>query len=189
MRLLLVHHSASPNGYAAGDVPRVLESFRRYHTGTKGWPDVAYNLFVDAYGGCWEGRAGSLEGPVQADATGGSAGSAQLVCLVGDHTSAPVPAAARETLVRVLAWLAVRDGVSTAPGAVASFVSRGSNRFPAGAPVRTPTLSGHRDLSLTTCPGDAAYALVRGDLPDEVHAAATVLLVTPRRRRRVIRAG
>jgi hypothetical protein len=35
-------------------------------------------------GSIWETRAGSLAGPVVADATGGNQGYAQLVCLIGD---------------------------------------------------------------------------------------------------------
>jgi hypothetical protein len=68
----------------------------------------------------------------------------------------------------VLAWLARRDGVDVTPGAVTSFTSRGSNRWPAGATVQTTTIAGHRDMSRTACPGDAAYARVVGDLPSLV---------------------
>ncbi|MEO5678995.1 MAG: hypothetical protein ABIS47_04920, partial [Acidimicrobiales bacterium] len=44
VRFLLVHHTASSNAYAAGDVPGVLRSIYGYHTGPKGWPDIAYNF-------------------------------------------------------------------------------------------------------------------------------------------------
>ena len=60
------------------------------HTGPdKGWPDVAYNFFVAPDGSVWEGRAGSLDGPVTADATGGNQGYSQLVCLLGNHVDVP----------------------------------------------------------------------------------------------------
>src|SRR5688500_18291358 len=51
-----------------------------------------------------------------------------------------------------------------------TFVSRGSNRWPAGASVTTSTIAGHRDMSMTTCPGDAAYPLVKEAFPAEVTA-------------------
>ena len=73
----------------------------------KGWTDVCYEFFVDRDGDVWEGRAGALAGPVVADATGGSQGFAQLVCLLGDFTDADPDGGVHWTsLVKVLAWLA-----------------------------------------------------------------------------------
>ena len=176
VRLLVVHHSASPNGYAAGDVPGILRGFHALHTGAeRGWPDVAYNFFVDRYGTVWEGRTGSLAGPVMVDATGGSQGFAQLCCFIGDHQAeAPTPEA-RTSMTALLAALADTYAIETAPGATTTFVSRGSNRRPVGTTVTTTTIAGHRDMSLTTCPGDAAYELVRDVFP----AAVTALRPTP----------
>jgi N-acetylmuramoyl-L-alanine amidase len=178
VRVLLVHHSASANGYDEAGAVDQIRQFHAQHTGPeKGWPDVAYNFFVDRFGRVWEGRSGSLDGPVIGDATGGNQGFSQLVCLVGDFTSeAPSPEAV-DALTRVLAWLAVREGVDVTLGATTSFTSRGSNRWPAGATVDTTTIAGHRDMSQTACPGDAAYARVRGDLPALV--AQHVVGMTP----------
>jgi hypothetical protein len=174
VRFLLVHHTASANDYAPEDVPGLLRGFYAAHTGPgKNWPDVAYNFFVDRYGTAWEGRTGSLGAPVQADATGGSQGFAQLCCFVGTHTAEPPSAQARATMTALLAALADRYGIETAPGSTATFVSRGSNRWPAGTTVTTPTIAGHRDMSLTECPGEAAYALVRDAFPAEVTALRT----------------
>ncbi len=160
-RFLLVHHTASANGYDPGDVPGLLRGFYRFHTGPdRKWPDVAYNFFVDRYGTVWEGRTGSLAGPVMADATGGSQGFAQLCCFIGNHqVEAPTPEA-RTSMTALLAALADTYAIETAPGATTTFVSRGSNRWPAGTTVTTTTIAGHRDMSLTTCPGDTAYELV-----------------------------
>jgi len=169
VKVLVVHHSASPNTYAPDDVPGVLRGFHALHTGPqKGWPDVAYNFFVDRYGTVWEGRAGSLDGPVRPDATGGSQGFAQICCFIGDHTTEPPTAEAQRSMTRLLAALADRYGVD--PTGTTAFVSRGSNKWPAGSRVRTATIAGHRDLSLTTCPGEAAYPLVRDEFPDAVAA-------------------
>jgi hypothetical protein len=174
VRVLLVHHSASANGYAEDAVATHIRQFHALHTGPeKGWPDVAYNFFVDRFGQVWEGRAGSLDGPVIGDATGGNQGFSQLVCLIGNHVSESPSPGAIDALSRVLAWIAVRDGVDVTPGATTSFVSRGSNRWPAGTTVETTTIAGHRDMSQTACPGDAAYARVRGDLPALVSQRAS----------------
>ena len=166
VRVLLVHHSASTNDYGEDQAAGQIRQFHALHTGAeKGWPDVAYNFFVDRFGRVWEGRAGSVDGPVIGDATGGNQGFSQLVCLIGNFVADQPTPEAVEALTGVLAWLARREGVDVTPGATTSFTSRGSNRWPAGATVETTTIAGHRDMSQTACPGDAAYALVRGDLP------------------------
>jgi hypothetical protein len=178
VRFMLVHHSASPNSYAPGDVAGLLRSFYRLHTAGKGWPDIAYNFLVDRYGTVWEGRAGSLEQPVKGDATGGSQGFALLASFVGDHSSEPPTPEACEAMARLLADLAQRYGIDARPGARTRFVSRGSSRHPRGAEVSTATIAGHRDMSVSACPGDAAHALVRDVLP----ARVTRLIARPRRR-------
>ena len=166
VRVLLVHHSASANSYGEGDVAGEIRQFHVLHTGPeRGWPDVAYNFFVDRFGRTWEGRSGSLDGPVIGDATGGNQGFSQLVCLIGDFEDASPSPEAIDSLARILAWIAQRDGVDVTPGATTSFTSRGSNRWPVGATVDTTTIAGHRDMSETACPGGRAYDRVRGDLP------------------------
>ena len=167
---LLVHHTVSSNGYASDDVVGLLRGIFNYHTGEKGWPDVAYNFFVDAYGQVWEGRTGSLSAPIKGDATGGSQGHAMLCCFVGDHQSVAPTAPAQRAMVALLAWLGTTYGIDTSPGATTSFVSRGSQRWPAGATVTTTTIAGHREMSNTVCPGDAAHALVRDEFPARVTA-------------------
>lgn len=171
VRFLLVHHSASPNDYGPSDVAGILQGFHAFHTGAeKGWPDIAYNFLIDRFGVVWEGRAGSIgPGPAKrGDATGGNQGFSQLVCLIGDFTSVPPSKEAQANLVKVLAWLADRHGLDTSPGAQAEFVSLGSNRHPAGTTVVTPTINGHRSMSLTSCPGDAFFPIVESALPERV---------------------
>jgi hypothetical protein len=153
-RFLLVHHTASSNTYrSARDVIRSTYAWQT--SAAKGWSDVCYQFFVGRDGDVWEGRAGALTRPVVADATGGSQGWAQLVCLLGDFSAAQPTTAAYDSLVRVLAWLALRDQLDVRPDATTTFVSRGSQRWPAGTVVSTPTIAAHRDMSYTACPGDA----------------------------------
>lgn len=160
-QFLLVHHTASSNNY--GNARDVIRSVYGYHTGPeKGWNDVCYQFFVGRDGDVWEGRAGALGGPVVADATGGSQGFAQLVCLLGDFTSVAPTSAAFVATATLLAWLADCYRLDTSLGATTSFVSRGSNKFAAGTVVTTPIVAGHRDMTYTGCPGDSFYPL----LPD-----------------------
>lgn len=160
VRVLLVHHSVNANSYAASDVPGLLRAIYRFHTADKGWPDVAYNFFVDRFGNVWEGRTGSLAGTKAGDATGGNQGFSQLCCFLGDHSSSKPSDAAIASMGALLGWLASRHGIDLSDGARAQFTSRGSNRYAAGAAVDVPTVSGHRDVTQTACPGNAAYALV-----------------------------
>jgi len=174
VKFLLVHHTAGANGYPATAVPATLRGIYSFHTGAKGWKDVAYNFFVDAHGGIWEGRTGSLEGPVVVDATGGSQGFAQLCCFMGDHQAIPPTEKAQAAMTDLLAWLAGRHDIDLTVGAKVTFRSRGSNLHPAGKQVITQTIAAHRDMSSTTCPGDACYRLVKGPLAAAAAAKAGV---------------
>ncbi|MCB1038733.1 MAG: N-acetylmuramoyl-L-alanine amidase [Acidimicrobiales bacterium] len=165
VRFLLVHHSASPNEYDRDGVARTLRSFYETHTGpAKGWHDIAYNFLIDRFGRIWEGRAGSIDQPMKGDATGGSQGFALLCCFIGEHTSVPPSAEAQTAMASLLAYLADRYSIDPTPGATVTFASRGSNRYPAGSSVTVTTIAGHRDVSATECPGDAAYPLVQSSL-------------------------
>ena len=168
VRFLLVHHTAENTEHTAAQVPRILAAMYAFHTGPKGWHDIAYNFLVDREGGVWEGRAGSLAGPVAADATGGSQGFDQLVCFIGDFTSVMPTPAALDAGNRTLAWLAQRYSIDTSAGAKVTFVSRGSNKWPAGARVTTSTIAGHREMSTTACPGNAFYPYVRNQMQGAV---------------------
>lgn len=171
VRFLIVHHSASGNGHRSVDAPRIIRSYYDYHTSDeKGWADIAYNFLIDAEGGVWEGRAGSLDGPVRGDATGGNQGFTQLVCLIGDYDTSEPTGESLSSLVTLLAWLADRYEISTSSGAAVVFTSRGSNRHPEGTRVTTPTITGHRTMSRTTCPGDNLNSYVLGDLTADVEA-------------------
>jgi uncharacterized protein (DUF433 family) len=171
VRFLLVHHTATPNAYARDDVPRLIRGFYELHTGPrKNWPDVAYNFFVDRFGEIWEAREGSLLRPVKGDATGGSQGFALLCCFIGDHQTEPPTRTAQAAMARLLAALADTYGIDTRRGATTTFVSRGSSKWARGVRVTAATISGHRDMARTVCPGGAAYTIVRGTLPDDVTA-------------------
>ncbi len=159
VRFLLVHHTATSN--VIPDPRSLIRGVYAFHTGSsKRWNDVAYNFFVGPDGSVWEGRAGSLDGPVVADATGGNQGFSQLICLLGNFVDVAPTAAAQASLVGLLAHLADRYELSTWKDATATFISRGSNKWAAGTTVTTSTISGHRDMSFTACPGDAAYDLL-----------------------------
>lgn len=166
VRFLLVHHTAGPS---TGDPIELMRDVYRFHTSTdKGWPDVAYNFFIEPGGGVYEARAGSLTQAVEASATGGNQGFAQLVCLLGDFTAQNPTPEALATLNATLAWLADRYGLDTSPAATTDFVSRGSNRWVQGTEVTANVISGHRDMSQTACPGDTFYPYLVENVQSQV---------------------
>ncbi len=168
VRFLLVHHTAGPS---QGDPIELMRQVYDFHTGPdKGWPDVAYNFFVEPGGRVFEARAGSLSRAVEASATGGNQGFAQLVCLLGDFTSQNPTGAQLTSLNQTLAWLADRYGLDTSPGATSSFTSRGSNRWSEGTEVTADIISGHREMSATACPGDTFFPYLKDRVQAEVHA-------------------
>lgn len=171
VRFLVVHHSASHNGHSGAEAPAIIRSFYDFHTSGRGWNDVAYNFLIDSDGGIWEGRAGSLDGPIAGDATGGNQGFSQLVCVIGDYNATEPTPASLASLVSLLAWLADRYDISTTPGSTTAFVSRGSNRHPAGSEVTTPTITGHRAMSRTSCPGEMLNSYVVSGLMGDVETA------------------
>ena len=171
VKFLIVHHSASHNGYTSSDTPNILRGWFNFHTGPdKGWNDIAYNFIIDSEGVMWEGRQGSLAGAVAGDATGGNQGYTQLVCLIGDFNTGLPTTAALNSLGGMLAWLADKHGVATSPGSEILFTSKGSNRWPAGTGVTTATIAGHRDMSKTSCPGNNLYSYVVSGLMADVEA-------------------
>ncbi len=169
VRYLLAHHGATRNSYTRDGTVGRLRSYYDLHTrGARDWFDIAYNFLVDRFGRIWEGRAGSLEEPVIGSASYGNQGFDQKVCWIGDHSSVKPTLRARASMVSIMAWLADRYDIDTRPGTLVTFTSRGSNRWPEGARVTTRTIEGHRRMSVTSCPGDAAYPFVRGVLPRRV---------------------
>ena len=168
VEFLLVHHTA---GSSEGDPIQLIRQVYDFHTGPdKGWPDVAYNFFIEPGGRVFEARAGSLQQAVEASATGGNQGFAQLVCLLGDFTSRNPTDAQLRSLNETLAWLADRYGLDTSSGATATFVSRGSNKWSAGTQVNAAIISGHREMSATACPGDTFFPYLKDRVQAEVNS-------------------
>lgn len=162
VKFLLVHHTADPDSnYQPDDVVGMLRKIYDYHTGAeKDWPDIAYNFFVDKFGRIWESRTGSVDSPLRGDATGGNQGFSQLCCFLGDFEAEQPPQEAVMSMIALLTWLADKHGLNMTPGATTTFTSRGSNKWPEGSEITTQTISTHRQMSETTCPGTACHELV-----------------------------
>jgi len=170
VKFLLVHHTAASSSYRQSQVAQQIQSIYQFHTGSKKWPDVCYNFFVDRFGGVWEGRAGSLAGPVEADATGGSQGFAQLVCLLGNFETTRPPAVMINSCAKLLGWLGHRYRIDLNQTKTVDFISRGSNKWKTGTKVTARPISGHRDMSATLCPGKFVYPRLDTDISQRARA-------------------
>ena len=98
---IIVHHSAGPP-------TETVEAIRRFHTAAppagRGWSDIGYHYVVRFTGVAWRvepGRPVEREGAHDEGQNRGSIG----VCLLGDYSTAPVPSAAWDALVKLMSDL------------------------------------------------------------------------------------
>jgi uncharacterized protein with LGFP repeats len=158
VRAGVVHHTAGSNDYAPEDSAGIVRSIFAYHARTLGWCDIAYNALVDKYGQVFEGRAGGMTRPVQSAATGGFNENTWSVAMLGNFDDvAPTPIQLRTT-ARLLGWRLGLDGVD--PKGTVALPSEGGpyTHFARGSIATLPTIFTHRDVGITDCPGNAAYA-------------------------------
>ncbi|GAA2488070.1 N-acetylmuramoyl-L-alanine amidase [Terrabacter carboxydivorans] len=156
----VVHHTVNANTYTSAEAASLMRGIFAFHTQSRGWCDIGYNFLVDRFGRIYEGRKGGLSGFTLGAQAGGFNQETFGVSVIGDFTSVPFPSAVRTAVARVVAWQADRSAFD--PSASVTLTSGGSTRYAPGVRVTKPRVMGHRDLSLTDCPGDAAYPQVPG---------------------------
>ncbi|MDT5211803.1 MAG: hypothetical protein QOK18_42 [Mycobacterium sp.] len=158
IRAAIVHHTAGSNDYTPEDSAGIVRSIYEYHTRTLGWCDIAYNALVDKFGQVFEGRAGGITRPVEGSHTGGFNENTWGVAMLGDFDTVPPTPIQLRTMGRLIGWRLGLDHVN--PLGVVSLASAGSKYtfFPTGAVATLPTIFTHRDVGITDCPGNAAYA-------------------------------
>ncbi len=168
-KAVVVHHTVNSNTYTADQAPALMRAIYAFHTTGRGWCDVGYQLLVDRFGRVYEGRKGAADSFVQGAQAGGFNEETTGVSVIGDYTSIPFPTATREAVTQVVAWEADRSHFD--PASSVTLHSVGSSRYAAGQTPVLPRTIGHRDLSLTGCPGDTAYAQQLPTIRSEASAA------------------
>ncbi len=155
VRLVIVHHTATPNNYTPDQAAAIVRGIDVYHVKANGWDDIGYNFLIDRFGHVYEGRyGGTTRNVIGAHALGFNTGSVGIA-LIGNFMTAKPPPPAVQSLERLIAWrldLAHVDPVSTL-----TYVSNGSEHWRAGTKVQLRAVSGHRDTGLTSCPGNQLY--------------------------------
>ena len=176
LHFAVVHHTAGTNSYTRAESAAIVRGIMTYHVQGNGWNDIGYNFVVDRYGQIFEGRYGGIDrNVVGAHAEGFNTGSVG-VAVIGSYSGAGITAAAREALVRLLAWRL--DVGHVDPLSTLTWSSGGNGRFPTGVGVFLRAVSGHRDTGLTECPGDALYAQLN-DLAAGISQAGLPKLYAP----------
>jgi hypothetical protein len=156
VHIAIVHHTAGTNNYTRAQSAAIVRGIELYHVLGNGWDDIGYNFLVDKYGQVFEGRYGGMtKAVVGAHALGFNFGAVG-VALLGNYNSAGLTAAARASLVSLLAWRL--DVAHLDPLSQATRVSAGNPEYGKGTAVSLRAISGHRDTYPTSCPGNNLYA-------------------------------
>src|SRR3954452_16589969 len=157
VRAAYVHHTLSLNGYSRSRAASVVLGVCLFHRNSRGWNDIGYDFLVDRYGRAFEGRAGGADAPVIGAQAGGFNSESTGVSVIGNFTRSAPPAAAMDTLARLLAWKLGLHGVPAIGKTQVTSLGGPSTGYRAGTRVTVNRISGHRDVDLTACPGAALY--------------------------------
>ncbi|WP_280272328.1 N-acetylmuramoyl-L-alanine amidase [Nocardia wallacei] len=173
---ITVHHTAGRNDYSKAESAGIVRAIYAYHAKTLGWCDIGYHALVDKYGQIFEGHSGGLDRPVQGAHAGGFNENTSGVALMGDFETEPPTDAAIQAAGQFIGWRAKVGGLN--PLSKTTMYSEGTEFTPyaQGEAVQLPTVFAHRDVGNTTCPGDAAYALM--DRIREIAAGSGTPLAT-----------
>jgi hypothetical protein len=167
-----IHHTADTNDYTAADVPAIMRSIYAYHSVTRGWGDIGYNVIVDKFGRIFEGRYGGLTSTVVGAHAGGFNTGTFGVSMLGNYDEVDTPAAVLESVSSVIAWKLGIYGVNPYGSTQLTSGGGGTSKYPAGQVVTLPTIFAHRDVGSTVCPGQYAYGRM-GQIRDLVAARMT----------------
>src|SRR5699024_9230817 len=149
VKAAVVHHTAGANGYSADDVPSILRGIYSFHTSGRGWSDVGYNVLADKYGRLWEGRAGGVDRAVIGAQAVGSHTGPFGISVMGTYEKSAPPQKTLDAVNQAIAWKLSASGVSADAKTTVN-----------GRSIRT--VSGHRDVGQTSCPGTAFYSKLGG---------------------------
>jgi hypothetical protein len=156
LQMAFIHHTDSGNSYAPSDSKAIVRSIYVYHVKSNGWNDIGYNFLVDRYGQIFEGRYGGMDRALVGAHTLGFNAHSTGIAVIGTFSSAAPPPVAMTALKQITAWRLDRSYVD--PGGSTTMTSSGNPNYAAGTRVTLRTISGHRDVYPTDCPGAAFYA-------------------------------
>ena len=170
VRMAFVHHTAGTTDYTPEQAPAIVRAVYYYHARVLGWGDIGYNFLVDRFGTIYVGRYGGIwRGVVGAQVAGFNRHSTGVSMMGTFQTSQPTPEML-DALERLLAWKLSLTRVDPLGRTVMR--STGGDRYARGVRVRLRTISAHKDVGITACPGTAAYSRMSADQTLDLRAQA-----------------
>jgi hypothetical protein len=164
LQKLVIHHTAGRN--ADPDPAATVRAIYYFHAVARRWGDIGYSYLIDEAGRVYEGRHsrdywnGTIPSSDNASGLAVAGGHAlhynlgtMGIALLGTFSTQAPTAAARASLVRMLAWASVKYHLD--PRATSTYVNPQT-----GLKRVTPNITGHRDYQATSCPGSVLYALL-----------------------------
>ena len=140
IKAAIVHHTAGSNSYRASQSAAIVRGIYAFHTKSRGWCDIGYNLLIDKYGKVFEGRFGGVWNVVHgAHATSWNTDTVG-VSLMGNFETAKPTKVMMNTAAKVLAWKL--EGFYREPTAKVTLAGK-----------RINVIAGHGDVMATACPG------------------------------------
>jgi hypothetical protein len=193
LQKIVIHHTAGGNN--PSNPAAAVRAVYHYHAVTQKWGDIGYNFLIDQFGRIYEGRYSRFywhgETPSSDNGNGRvvagghalqhNAGTMGIAFLGTFNTVLPT-AAARSSLVRLLAWATSAHGLS--PTGSSTYVNpvTGLTRY-------VPNIAGHRSYNQTGCPGTtfnsflpsirSAVAATRNAWPGETYSPPRSLQFAP----------
>ena len=143
--------------------PAIMRSIYQYHTVSRGWGDIGYNVIADKFGRLWEGRYGGLASTSSARTPAASTPAPSASRCSATTTTVAPPPAMLDAVADIVAWKFALYGVNPNGQDALASGGGGTARWPAGTRVYMPTVFAHRDVGLTACPGQYAFARM-GDI-------------------------
>ena len=150
----IVHHTVNSNDYQPADSTKMLRAIWGYHVFTLGYCDIAYNFLLDKFGTKFEGRLGGIENATVGAHSLNNNYRTTGIAMLGTHTTVQPPAVELQALIDVIVY---KFKVHKLDG-------KSDNQ-----------IVGHRDVTATECPGEAAYKtlpLIRFVVRQDLEAAA-----------------
>jgi hypothetical protein len=158
----VVHHTVNSNSYSASDSASLVRGIYYFHTQVNGWSDIGYNFLIDRFGQIFEGRYGGINQAVIGAHAGGFNAGSTGVSLIGSFDTSAVPAPMYASLRKLLAWKLAYHNINPLGTTQHTVAASDCNcqKYPVGSTVTLPTITGHRDLDSTECPGQFMYDLL-----------------------------
>ncbi|UJA18775.1 hypothetical protein HJD18_00190 [Thermoleophilia bacterium SCSIO 60948] len=157
VKAAVIHHTVSANNYSRSEAAGLVLGICRFHKNGNGWDDVGYNALVDRFGRIYEGREGGLaRAVVGAHALGFNDGTTGVAALGTFSGGERVSKNLKSGIADFLAWKLDHEDID--PVGRTKLKSgggdSGTNPHPKGKRVGVTTITKHRRLSNTDCPGD-----------------------------------